>query len=54
MKIVEDFEKAVRDHELKGSMHLEDYELVELIYQTTKDKLIRKLKGLQDAAKSKA
>jgi hypothetical protein len=43
VKLVEDFEKAVRDHENMGAQHPLDHRGIEEEYQRTKDKLIRAL-----------
>lgn len=39
MKIIEDFETAVREHEMKGSMHPDDWATIELKYVATKARL---------------
>jgi len=46
MKIVEAFEQAVRDHEMRGAQHPDDHELIELKYKESKAALIRALKRL--------
>lgn len=44
MKLVNDFEAAVRAHEMRGAQHPEEHELIELKYKTSKEALIAKLK----------
>ena len=43
MKLVEDFEKAVRDHEMMGAKDPRDHQEIEKEYERTKEKLIRAL-----------
>jgi hypothetical protein len=43
MKLVEDFEKAVRDHEMMGAKDPMDHAEIEKEYERTKEKLIRAL-----------
>jgi hypothetical protein len=43
MKLVEDFEKAVRDHEMMGAQDPRDHREIEKEYERTKEKLIRAL-----------
>lgn len=47
MKIVEDFEQAVRDHEMKGAGYPEEHAFIELRYKVAKQKLIEALKKKQ-------
>lgn len=47
MKVVEDFEQAVRDHEMRGAAHPEDRDLIDLQYKVAKQKLIEALKKKQ-------
>jgi hypothetical protein len=43
VKLVEDFEKAVRDHEMMGAKDPRDHQEIEKEYERTKEKLIRAL-----------
>lgn len=47
MKIVDNFENAVANHEMKGAMHPENHDLIELQYKTAKKELIDYIKKLQ-------
>lgn len=46
MKLINNFEAAVRMHEMKGAMHPEDWEEIELDYKETKKKLENYIKQL--------
>lgn len=39
MKLINDFEAAVRMHEMKGAMHPDDWEEIELDFKQAKKKL---------------
>jgi len=43
VKLVEDFEKAVRDHEMMGAQDPRDHRAIETNYELTKERLIRAL-----------
>lgn len=44
MKIVEDFEAAVRADEMKGAAHPQDHEAIEANYKLAKERLVAKLR----------
>lgn len=50
MKLVDDFEAAVRLHEMKGANRPEDHEYIELLFETTKQKLIEALRRREPEA----
>lgn len=47
MKIIEDFETAVRDHEMVGARHPSEHAYIVDRYRITKLKLIQKLHELR-------
>lgn len=47
IKVIEDFEEAVRTHEMKGAYPLEEREMIEFHYQTYKQELINYITRLQ-------
>lgn len=51
MKVVNDFEAAVRAHEMKGASHPGDHEAIELNYELTKRKLLDALRKAKENKK---
>lgn len=51
MKLINDFEEAVRMHEMKGTFHPEDWEKIEEDFKQTKKKLENYIKQLKAKVK---
>lgn len=53
MKLVDDFEQAVREHEMMGAQHPSEHHAIELRYQLTKERLISALRRKQETEQMK-
>lgn len=47
MKLIDDFEQAVRRHEMKGAQHPQQHDLIEQNYKATKQALTNYIKALR-------
>lgn len=52
MKLIENFEAAVRVHEMKGAAHPDDHERIQKEYENAKHKLLGRIRTLKAAAYS--